>query len=63
MWSTMVTLNPMVLVDTKLMVDIMLKSDYVFIKYLDPNMVPFNTMWFRVTTVDHMCICSYVYLK
>ena len=58
MWSTMVTLNPMVLVDTKLMVDIMFKSDYRFIKYLGPNLVPTDTMEFRVTMVDNMCLCS-----
>ena len=59
MWSTMVTLNTMVLVDTKLMVYIMLKSDYMFIKYPDPNMVPTDTMGFRVTTGNHMCLCSH----
>ena len=40
MLSTMVTLNPMVLVDTKVMLDILIKSDYMSIKYLNPNMVP-----------------------
>ena len=56
MWSTMVTLNPMVLVDTKVMLDILIKSDYMSIKYLNHNMVLTNTMGFRVTTRDHMCL-------
>ena len=59
MWSTVVTLNPMVLVETMVLLDILMKSDYVLTKYLDPNMVPTYTMGFRVTTVDHMCLCSH----
>ena len=59
MWSTVVTLNPMVLVETMVLLDILMKSDYVLTKYIDPNMVPTYTMGFRVTTVDHMCLCSH----
>ena len=58
MLSTMVTLNPMVLVDTKVMLDILIKSDYMSIKYLNPNMVPTNTMVFRVTLGHNMCLCA-----
>ena len=59
MLSTVVTLNPIVLVETMVLVDILMKSDYVFTKYLDPSMVSTYTMGFRVTTVDHMCLCSH----
>ena len=34
-----------------------MKSDYMFIKYLGPNMISSNTAWLRVTMVyqhDHM---------
>ena len=48
MLSTMVIVNPMVLVGTMLESRYLMKSDYVFIKYNDPNMVPTNTMGFRV---------------
>ena len=58
MWSTMVTLIPMVLEDTLVMLYILMKSDYVFIKYHDPNMVSSNTIEFRVTMVGHMSQCS-----
>ena len=58
MWSTMVILIPMVLEDTLVMLYILMKSDYVFIKYLDPNMVSSNTMGFRLNMVDHMSLCS-----
>ena len=39
MLSTMVTLNPMVSVGTMLWSRYLIKSDYMFIKYNDPNMV------------------------
>ena len=32
------------------------ESDYMFIKYNDPNMVPTDTMGFRVTMGDNMCL-------
>ena len=51
----MVTLNPMVLVGTMLGSRRM-KSDYIFIKYNYPNMVPTDTMGFRVTMGDNMCL-------
>ena len=59
MWSTRVTLNPMVLEDTMVKLKFLLKSDFMFIKYLDPIMVPTDTMGFRVTMVDTMCLCNH----
>ena len=56
--SPKVTLNTMVLVWTMLMSRYFIKSDYMFIKYNDPNMVCTNTMGFRVTMGDNMCLCS-----
>ena len=58
MWYTMVTLNPMVLEDTIMVVEILMKSDYLLTRYNDPNMFPTNTMGFRITLVDHMSLCS-----
>ena len=58
MWSTRVTLNPMVLEDTMVVVEILMKSDYMLTRYNDPNMVSSNTMGFRVNMVDHMSLCS-----
>ena len=40
MWSTRVTLNPIVLEDTIMVVDILMKSDYMLTWYTDPNMFP-----------------------
>ena len=56
MWSTMamVTLNPMVL-----RLNILMKSDFMFIKYIDTNMVSTNTIGFRVTLVYHKGFCSH----
>ena len=31
----------------------------MFIKYNDPNMVPTDTMGFRVNMGDNMCLCSH----
>ena len=58
MWTTMVTLNPMVLEDSMLRLDILMKSDSDFTKYLDPIMVSSNTMGFRVNMGDPMYFCS-----
>ena len=58
MLSPKVTLNTMVLVWTMLMSRYFIQSDYMFIKYNDPNMVCTNTMGFRVTMGDNMCLCS-----
>ena len=58
MWSTMMTLIPMVLEDTIVVVEILMKSDYMLTRYNDPNMVSSNTMGFRVTMVDHMSLCN-----
>ena len=58
MWSTMVTPIPMVLEYIMVRLNILVKSDYMFIKYINPNMVSSNTMGFRVNMVDHMYLCS-----
>ena len=58
MWSTMMTLIPMVLEDTMVVVEILMKSDYMLTRYTDPNMFLTNTMGFRVALVDHMSLCS-----
>ena len=55
MLSTIMTLNPMVLEDPRLRFDILMKSDLVFIKYLNPTMVFSNTMGFGVNLGDNMC--------
>ena len=47
MWSTMVTLNPMVLEDPILRLDILMKSNSDFIKYLHSMMMSSNPMEFR----------------
>ena len=57
--SPKVSLNTMVSVGIMLGSRNFIKSDYVFIKYNDPNMVPTNTMGFRVTMGDNMCLCSH----
>ena len=57
-WSTMMTLIPMLLEDTMVVVEILMKFDYMFTRYTDPNMFPTNTMGFRVTLVDNMSLCS-----
>ena len=59
MWYTMVTLIPMVLEVTIVLLNIMEKSDYILTRYFDPIMVSSNTMGFRVTLVDHMSPCSH----
>ena len=56
MLSPNVTLNTMVSVGTMLGSRYLTKSDYVFVKYNDPNMVPTDTMGFRVTMGDNMCL-------
>ena len=56
MWSTKVTLSPMVLVETMVLLDILVKSDYMFPRYLDPNMVYSNTIVIRVNLVGHMSL-------
>ena len=58
MWSIMVTLNPMMLEDTMIVLEILMKSNYMLTRYTVPNMFPTNTMGFRVTLVDHMSLCS-----
>ena len=63
MWSTMVTLNSMVLEDTMLRLNILMKLDLVFINYLYTNMVSTNTIGFRVTLVYHMGFCSHGLLQ
>ena len=52
------TLNTMVSVGTMLGSRYLKQSDYMFIKYNDPNMVPTDTIGFRVTMGDNMCLCS-----
>ena len=59
MWSTIVTLIPMVLEYIMVRLNILVKSDYMFIKYINPNMVYSNTMGIRVNLVDHMSLCSH----
>ena len=49
MWSTMVTLNYMVLEVTMLRLNIFMKSDFMFIKYLDTIMVSSN---FSVSSIS-----------
>ena len=58
MWSTMVTLIPMVLEYIMVRLNILVKSDYVLTKDLDPTMVYSNTMGIRVITVYYMCLCN-----
>ena len=48
----------MVLEDTMVVVEILMKSDYMLTRYTDPNMFLTNTMGFRVALVDHMSLCS-----
>ena len=59
MWSTMVTRNPMVLEDIMVRSDILMNPNYMFIKYINPNMVSSNTMGIRVNMVDHMSLCNH----
>ena len=59
MWSTMVTLIPMVLEYIMVRLNILVKSDYVLPKYLNLNMVYSNTMGIKVNMVDHMSLCSH----
>ena len=54
MWYTMGTLNPMVLEDPMLRVDILMKSKSDFIKMSNLNLESYSTMGFRVTMVGHM---------
>ena len=51
MWSPMVTLDPVALVVSMLSLYFLFKSAFIFIRYLDPNMVPTDTIGFRVTLV------------
>ena len=57
-WSTMGTLNLMVLENSMFRLDFLMKSNSDFTKYLHPIIVSSNTMRFRVNTGDHMCFCS-----
>ena len=59
MWSTMVTLIPMVLEYIMVRLNILVKSNYMFIKYINPNVVTTHTMGFRVNMGDHMSLCSH----
>ena len=59
MWPSMVTLNPMVLEENMLVLDIFIKSNYVLTRYFDPIMMSSNTMGIRVTMVYHMSLCSH----
>ena len=58
MWSTMETLNPIVLEDSMLRLDFLMEFKSVFTKYLDSIMVSSITMGSRVNSGDHMCFCS-----
>ena len=59
MLSPKVTLNTMVSVGTMLGSRYLKQSDYMFIKYNDPNMVPTDTMGFRVNLRENMCLCTH----
>ena len=59
MWPTMVTPIPMVLEYIMVRLTILVKSNYVLTRYLDPNMVYSNTMGIRVNMVDYMSLCSH----
>ena len=60
MWSTMMTLNPMLLEDPILRLDILMRSNSEYIKYMDHIMMSPNHMGIRVIMGDHMCFCRYV---
>ena len=53
-WSTMGTLNLMVLENSMFRLDFLMKSNSDFTKYLDTIIMSSNTMGFRDTMVDHM---------
>ena len=59
MWSYIVTPYPMVMENIMVWFDMLVKSNYVLLRYLDPNVVYPNTMGFTVTMVDHMSFCSH----
>ena len=59
MWSTIVTLNPVVLEDTMVVLDIMVQSNYMVTRYIDPKIFPTNTSGLRVNMVDHMFLRCY----
>ena len=57
----MVTLNPMVLEDTIMVVDILMKSNYMFTRYTDPNMFSTNTMGLDLNlTCKGHCIAKWL---
>ena len=58
MWSTMLTLNPMVLEDTILVSRYLMAMKSNFIKMSNLTMMYSNTMGIRVTMVDHMSLCT-----
>ena len=60
MWSTMVTLNPMLLEDPILRLYILMRSNLEYIKYMDHIMMSSNHMGIRVIMGDHMCFGRYV---
>ena len=59
MWPSMVTLSPMVLEETMLLLDIFKKSDFMFTRYFDPIMMSSNTMGIMVTMGEHMSLCNH----
>ena len=58
MWSPMLTLNPIVLEDTRLGSSYLVKAESDFIKIFYLIILSSITMGFWVTMVGHMCLCA-----